>query len=78
MHGKMKGAFSWNPDCSTFSIFIMTNHPLWCGLCSILTCVCVPKCMSVEESNEKRQKGRGREKEREEEIDKQSENKGVA
>lgn len=41
-------------------------------------CVCVPKCMSVEKSNEKRQKGRGREKEREEEIDKQSENKGVA
>lgn len=37
----MKGAFSWNPGCSTISIFIKTSHPLWSGLCNMLYYVCV-------------------------------------
>lgn len=45
-HGKMKGAFSWNPGCSTTSIFIMMSHPLWCGLRCALWCVCVYVCVS--------------------------------
>ncbi len=68
----MKGAFSWNPSCSTISIFIKTSHPLWCGLCSILYYMCV--CVFLRRKEQVKE----REAETEGETDKQSENKGVA
>lgn len=67
----MKGAFSWNPGCSTISIFIKTSHPLWSGLCNMLYYVCVFVW-------EREREGKERETEAEGETDKQSESKGVA
>lgn len=59
----MKGAFSWNPDCSTISIFIKTSH---CGVgCAAGDIVC------GREQATQREGGRRR-------IDKQSESQGVA
>lgn len=74
-HGKMKGAFSWNPGCSTISIFIKTSHPLWSGLCNMLYYVCVCLCGG---ERERESEGKERETEAEGETDKQSESKGVA
>lgn len=66
-HGKIKGAFSWNPGCSTISIFIKTRHPLWCGA---IACVRERVCPWCRQNAKGRKTGGG--------LDKQSESEGVA
>lgn len=66
-HGKMKGAFSWNPGCSTISIFIKTSHPLWCGTIACVRERVYPWCR---QNAKGRKTGGG--------LDKQSESEGVA